>query len=220
VLVAHLEALRCPASHAITHAITHAASPLIAAVTAREGDDVRTATLGCPVCGAEYPVRDGWVILGDLASPRGAARPTDDDLMRAGALLGLSTPGGVVVLAPSWAEYAHPLVALTDVAVVVVGPPAGFTTGDGVSALAGTRALPFAPTSCRAVALDAWVAADADVVASWLAALRPRGRVVATADVAVPHGVREIARDGRHWVAERDAVPTSVPVPLARSVRP
>lgn len=210
--VALLEALRCPA--------VHAASPLIAAVTTRAGDDVREATLGCPVCGTEYPVRGGWAVLGSGttadAPPPTDDRPDDEHLMRAGAMLGLLGGGGTVALAPSWAEYAHPLVALTDVAVVVAHPPPGFDTGGGVSAIAGGRALPFAAGTFRGVALDAWVAADAQALATWVAACAPRGRVVAPADVAVPSGVTELVRDERHWVGERDTTVVSAPVPLAR----
>jgi hypothetical protein len=39
---------------------------------------------------------------------------------------------------------------------------------------------------------------------------------VAPAGVALPDGVRELARDARHWVAERDAVPASGIVQLGR----
>jgi uncharacterized protein YbaR (Trm112 family) len=211
VLVAHLEALQCPAAHE--------ASPLIAAVRARVGDDVRDATLGCPTCGAEYDVRDGWAVLGGEIAPAPAARPGDDDLMRAGALLGLTTPGGAVALAPAWAEYAHPLAALTDVTMIVVAPPPGFTTGDGVSAVAGTARVPLRSASCRAVALDAWVAAQPQAVAAWVSATRAGGRVVAPTQVPVPDGVRELARDARHWVGERHAVVATAPVALRRGGR-
>lgn len=206
-----LDALRCPAAHA--------AGPLVAAVERRADDDVRTATLGCPTCGAAFSVIDGVAHLGTIAAPAGAARPDDEALMRAGALLGLVGGGGTVALAPSWAEYAHPLVALTDVAAVVLGPPPGFTTGAGVSAIAGVRTLPFAPATFRGVALDPWVAEDAHAIASWVVACRPKGRVVAHASVPVPAGVVELARDAQHWVGEREAVVASPPVPLGRGGR-
>ncbi|MCE2942607.1 MAG: hypothetical protein ACK53A_04350 [Gemmatimonadota bacterium] len=207
--IAVLEALRCPAPHA--------PGPLIAALHRRHDGDVREATLGCPACGAEFAVRDGWAWMGDAVAPTAGERPDDDALTRAGALLGLLAGGGVVALAPAWAEYAHPLVALTDVAAVVVGPPAGFSTGDGVSAIAGTRALPCAAGTFRGVALDAWVAADDAALASWISGCAARGRVVAPADVPVPPGVRELARDTRHWVGEREAALATPPVALQRA---
>ena len=210
--VAMLESLRCPAPHP--------AAPLIAAVRRRAGDDVQEATLGCPTCGAEYAITNGVARLGEDAPPAGAARPDDEALMRAGALLGLIGGGGAVALAPSWAEYAHPLVALTDVAALVVGPPPGFSTGDGVSAVAGVRGLPVAATTFRGVALDAWVATDPDALAQWIRACKPKGRIVAAADIAVPAGVVTLARDDRHWVGERDAASVSAPVPLTRAGRP
>lgn len=206
-----LEALRCPAAHP--------PAPLIAAVTRRAGDDVRDATLGCPTCHAEYTVTDGVARFGTMVAPPAGARPDDEALMRAGALLGLVAPGGNVALAPAWAEYAHPLVALTDVSAVVVGPPPGFTTGDGVSAIAGVQRLPVAAATFRGVALDSWIASAPDAVMSWLAACKPKARVVAPAAVPVPEGVELLARDAQHWVGERRADGWTTPVALQRGAR-
>jgi hypothetical protein len=46
--------------------------------------------------------------------------------------------------------------------------------------------------------------------------VKPKGRVVAPAEVPLPDGVRELARDGRHWVGERQAVPAPALVQLGR----
>jgi hypothetical protein len=50
-----------------------------------------------------------------------------------------------------------------------------------------------------------------------VAALRPAGRLVAPLSVPLPDGLRELARDERHWVAERvPSAASSEPVPLLR----
>jgi protein-L-isoaspartate O-methyltransferase len=64
------------------------------------------------------------------------------------------------------------------------------------------------------VALDERTAAP-DRVAAAALALRPGGRLVAPVGAAVPEGVTELARDGRHWVAERTAAAPPL-VPLGR----
>jgi hypothetical protein len=48
-----------------------------------------------------------------------------------------------------------------------------------------------------------------------VAALRPGARLIAPAAAPVPDGARELARDARHWVAERVA-PAGPVVPLRR----
>src|SRR5687768_8190638 len=84
-------------------------------------------TLGCPVCGAEYPVRGGVADFragdaggerraaaqgGDGSEPSspdtpGSAGPPDEaGAMRLAALLGLAEPGGVVILMGQWAAFA------------------------------------------------------------------------------------------------------------------
>ncbi|MDX2183580.1 MAG: hypothetical protein SFW08_06320 [Gemmatimonadaceae bacterium] len=205
-----LESLRCPAPHA--------ASPLIAAVRQQSGRDVLEATLGCPVCHREVTVHRGVVTFGDVAPAAEAVIPTDDAaLMRLGALLGLTTPGGTVAVSAAWSDLARPLAVLTDVRVLVVGPPPGFLGDEDVGVLEGVRDLPLSPGSCRGVALGSSSAEAPSVVASWVRAVRVGGRVVAPATLPVPEGLRELARDDAQWVAERLADTSSAPVALTRA---
>jgi hypothetical protein len=133
--------------------------------------------------------------------------------MRAGALLGLTDGGGIVCLDGAWADCADALTALGPAHVVVLNANAG-AAGETVSVLAVDDKLPFAPGALRAVALGA---ASGSLVASASAATRSRGRLVVPADIPVPDGVLELARDGAVWVGERGAV-ASAPIAL-RSAR-
>lgn len=208
--VALLESLRCPGAHE--------PSALIAAVRQQAGRDVLEATLGCPVCRRELVVQRGAVAFGDTTPAPEALLPADDDaVMRLGALLGLTTPGGTVAVSATWSNLARPLAVLTDVRVLVVAPPLGFEGDEDVGVLRGTAALPLAPASCRGVALGASPLASPFAVASWVRAVRPGGRVVGPAAMPLPEGVRELARDAQHWVAERLADAPSSPVPLTRA---
>jgi hypothetical protein len=134
--------------------------------------------------------------------------------MRAAALLALTSAGGIVALAGAWDAAVDALLGVADVRVLVVEPAHAYAPREGVGAVAGAW-LPVAPGSLRGVALDGPTAAPERLAAA-VAALRPGGRLVAPAHAPVPDGVRELARDLRHWVAERDA-PAGAVVPLRRA---
>jgi hypothetical protein len=174
--------------------------------------------LGCPICRRQYPVRDGiaWFTTAEPNADRlthVAATHDEERIMRAGALLGLTDGGGIVCLDEAWADCADALTALGPAHVVVLNANAG-AAGETVSVLAVDDKLPFAPGALRAVALGA---ASGSLVASASAATRSRGRLVVPADIPVPDGVLELARDGAVWVGERGAV-ASAPIAL-RSAR-
>lgn len=202
-----LELLRCEAGHPAT--------PLVAAVSRRRGATLLVATLGCPACGARHDVADGAALLGGDAPPPGLDAPREpaapEDVLRIAALLDLMTPGGVVALAPAWADCAAPLAALARVPVLVLGSGAA---AEGVSPLRGVRAPPVGVGTLRAAALDATCAAPG-IAEGWVRSVRAGGRVLGDVAAQVPQGVREMARDGRHWVGEREATATP-PVPLGR----
>jgi uncharacterized protein YbaR (Trm112 family) len=212
-----VDLLRCPRPHED--------SWLVAAAEATAGRHIVRGTIGCPVCQAEYPIRDGVVLFGDAVSGEAvsghaeAPLPRWDDGeraaegMRLAALLDLSTPGGTVVLGGAWQLCADALLALADVRVLLVDPPRAPDLRDEVSAVRGA-ALPVAPDALRGVALDGGTATPERLTAA-ARALRPRGRLLAPAAAPLPGGVTELARDGRHWVAEREPAPPRL-VPIAR----
>ncbi|AHG90243.1 hypothetical protein J421_2706 [Gemmatirosa kalamazoonensis] len=206
-----IDLLRCPRPHEDTW--------LVAAAEETVGRHIVRGTLGCPLCEAEYPVVDAVADFGEAQVAGSAADAiTADDTMRAAALLGLDAPGTTVVLGGAWQAVAAPLAELAGTRVLLLDPVHAEPLREEVSALRGGGGLPVAANALRGVALDAYTA-DEPRVAAAVRALAPRGRLVAPADVPVPAGLTELARDARHWVAERDASSESRPIALSRPRR-
>lgn len=200
-----VETLRCPAAHPPTW--------LVARVDAMDGRHIRQGTLGCPACGAEYPVQDGVARIG----PPAAAGPMPDDpdrAVRVAALLDLTTPHGIVLLAGGWAAVADAVAALGEgLHVLALDAPAGEATGHEpqVSSLEAGAVPPLGDGVTRGIALDAAHATPAALVRA-VAALRAGGRLIAPADCPVPAGATELARDAHWWVAQRHVAPAVVPL--------
>ena len=206
-----VDLLRCPNAHGD--------SWLVAAIYDKVDRDIITGRLGCPICGAEYPIREGVAIFGEGGEPAGAgvARTvydeTDDDAaMRCAAMLDLFDPGGAIVLGGAWGRAARALIDITPVSVLLVAPPPGVVLGRGLSAIRVSDSLPVAAGALRGVALDEVTARPA-LVESAARALKPRGRLVAPISAGLPVGMTERARDDRHWVGEVSAA-ASAPIPL------
>jgi hypothetical protein len=211
MFIEFVESLRCLRPHED--------SWLVAAADRMVGRSIVEGTLGCPVCQAQYPIVGGVAYFG--ASPAGGAAtaelrqaPDPELVLRAAALLGLADAGGTAVLAGEWGDAAEGLRALAEVHYLLVDPPHDVVTSDGVSVVRTDGRLPLAAGSVRGVALDG-ASSLAPTLAAAVRALRTGGRLVAPVGVALPAGVHELARDARHWVAEREAAPTA-PVTLAR----
>ncbi|HJU64417.1 MAG TPA: hypothetical protein VJ596_02010, partial [Gemmatimonadaceae bacterium] len=188
---------------------------LVAASSEMLDRDIVRGVLGCPVCHAEYPITEG---IADFRSGvtaghgRHVARrehDVDSETLRLAALLDLSSPGGFVVLTGQWATCAATLSMRAERVHVLVMDPvdhAKVTSGDRISVALTAGQLPLQPGSARGIALDAPYAAPGQLAAA-AEALRGLGRLVAPASALVPQGMRELARDARHWVAERDIAP-------------
>lgn len=211
MFVEHAELFRCPATHEETW--------LVAAAHRAVGRRIVDGVLGCPVCRAEYPVVGGVAYFGVAAEPgdasgssRERAAPDEALVLRAAALLALGEPGGVAVLHGTWAPAGAALIELARVQLVLVNPAPGPDVPDeGVSVVRTRSRLPLGGGALRAAALDD--TATAELLASAVHVVRAGGRLVAPARLAVPAECRELARDERHWVAERGAM-ASAPVPL------
>jgi len=133
-------------------------------------------------------------------------------LLRLTALLGLAEAGLPLLLTASFAAFAEPLVAQHDALVAVFG--AAGPSASGVGNVSGSGdALPFADGSFHAAALDG--AHSAALVADVVRCVRVGGRVLAAVSLALPPGVRELARDERHWVGE--VLAPAIVVPLRRA---
>jgi uncharacterized protein YbaR (Trm112 family) len=201
----HLEvvqALRCPRAHE--------ESWLVARTDRMEARHIEAGVLGCPVCGAAYPVAAGVAHLGRSVTPEGQAPPDHDAALRAAALLDLTTPTGFVVLAGRWAAAAVEVAALAEGVHVLgadaAGPPPPL--GVGVSSIECGEVMPLGAAVARGIAVDA-AHATPEALAAAATALAAGGRLLAPAAAPLPDAVTELARDDRWWVAEKAA-----PVPV------
>jgi hypothetical protein len=178
--------------------------------------DVVEGVLGCPVCLAEFPVHEGVVRLSGDQALRGAPpvrAAHEEDAVRLAAALDLTEARMTAVLQGSWGALAPMMRGLTPAQFLLVNPPAGITSGDGISIIEAARA-PLAAASVDAVAFDA--NADDAMVTSLVAAVQGGGRVVGPVARAIPDALAEMARDDALWVSSK--APALV-LPLRRARR-
>jgi hypothetical protein len=142
--------------------------------------------------------------------------PTEDDVVRLAAALDLVDPRTIAVLHGSWGAYAPMMRGLSPVPLLLVNPPEGIVSGDGISIVL-SRVAPMAAASVNAVAVDA--GASGPMLASLGRALRGGGRFVGPVSTPLPSDLVEIARDHELWVARLDAAAiVSAPIlPTRRS---
>lgn len=192
-----VDALRCP--------VAHEDSWLVAAAERTEARHIVEGTLGCPVCKAQFAIHDGVADLRRAHHERSdadAEPASADDAVRLAAFLGLDDSQGTVLLLGTWATHARALREVVEVNVIAADPPASMIGEPGISVLRCDGPLPLAPGTSRGTAVDA--ADGSSRIASAVRATRIGGRVVAPVSVPVPAGLRELARDERLWVAERE----------------
>lgn len=196
-----VDILRCPNTHDETW--------LVASIDRAEDRDILEGTLGCPVCLAEYPIRDGVVRFADI-TPSPLVAPREDDAVRLAAALDLTEPNMTAVLHGMWGALAPIIRGLSPAQLLLVNPPLGISSGDGISIVHADRA-PLAHASAHAVAYDA--GASDSMVASLIASLRGGGRTLAPVAKSVPDGLVELVRDADVWVAQlQSAAVTSAPI--------
>jgi len=196
-----VESLRCPRPHEFTW--------LVASTLEMAGRDIRRGLLGCPACSARYPIRDGVVdfLTRDGTTPIPDSTPLEQPedepelATRLAALLDLTSPGGFILLAGTWAHAAPALRALAEgVEIVVVNTTVALVSGNGISLARTDGSIPIRPGAARGIALDDRHAPHAAAAAR---ALRQFGRLVAPIAASLPRDLEELARDGRDWVATK-----------------
>jgi uncharacterized protein YbaR (Trm112 family) len=195
-----VDMLRCPNGHE--------ESWLVLAADRTDGRDVMEGTLGCPICQAEYPIVAGVARFG--GPPVGRASPPDaSESLRLAALLDLRDARGYAILVGATGNHAPGMRELTDVQLLLVDPAAGIDMGNGLSGLTTNPAsvLPVAAASARAIALDD--GATPALLDAALTVLAPGGRLLAPVRLPLPEEASELARDDRHWLAERLRTPVS-----------
>jgi uncharacterized protein YbaR (Trm112 family) len=200
-----VDALRCPNPHE--------ESWLVVSATTLEARHIREGVLGCPICHAEYPVRDGIADFrreADVA-PESSATSALSALAPAdhlAAMMNLADPLGFAVLTGRWSARADELLELVDgPPLLLVDPPKEVRMRPGLSGIRSGLSLPLAAGAARGVAVDTSARAR---VASAANVTRVGGRIVAPASAPLPEGVRELARDAAVWVAEREARPSAL----------
>jgi uncharacterized protein YbaR (Trm112 family) len=203
-----IDRLRCPNPHED--------SWLVATATRAVDRHILDGALGCPVCGAEYAIREGevWFDRSEPETPAGPSRSGEEAALRLAAMLDLDERGGLYVLQGAWTGSAPAMAgSFPDARFVFVATP----DGPGASAvLRGTGdAIPLAAGGTRGVALDRAVPA---LVEAAVRALVAGGRLVAPAASAVPEAITVLARDAAWWVGERASRPVfSAPVTPRRA---
>jgi hypothetical protein len=192
-----VDALRCPNPHE--------ESWLVATAERMVARHIVDGMIGCPICGAEFPVRRGVVDF--RRGPAGLLPPSEppaaEQAMRIAALLALSDASGFAVLAGTWTVHTPLLLGMVETPLVLVDPPEDVEGEPGVSVIRCDGPLPLAAGAARGVAIDA---GPSPRIASAVRATRVTGRVMAPASVPVPDGLRELARDDTTWVAERETL--------------
>ena len=189
-----VDILRCVRPHADTW--------LVASIERADERFIIEGTLGCPTCLAEYPIRSGVVYFTDACDRGSRPRaPSESDAMRLAAALDLTEPRMTAVFHGAWAAHAQFVRGFSPSQLLLLNPPDGMASGDGMSVLV-SEVAPFAQASIDAVALDAPVS-DA-LFASVRASLRRGARVLAPVATPIPDGFTELARDEEVWVARLD----------------
>jgi len=204
-----VDILRCPNPHDDTW--------LVASIDRAEARDIVHGTLGCPKCLAEYPIRDGVVRFSDRV-PRPPLRAVrEEDAIRLAAALDLTDARMTAVLQGEWGALAPVIRGVSPAQLLLVNPPEGIASGDGISIVLADAA-PVARAAASAAAFDA--GAGTAMIASLVGALRGGGRVVGPAQHAPPPGLTELARDDELWVARLEpAAAESAPVMPTRRPR-
>ena len=198
--LALVERLICPRAH-------EPAPLVVRADDVVEGRLLRGA-VGCPVCRDEWPVVDGRVQFGPV--PAGDA--TDiSDVATIAALLALTEPGTLVLVDGAPSALTAALVDEFGAMVVALDAPRDSRAS---AVMNGAERVPLAVGAARGVLLLR-SSRDASFVASAARALAPGGRMIGAPGVLMPGDVRELARDERLWVGERERV--TAPVPLRRA---
>jgi hypothetical protein len=205
-----LDLLRCINPHEDTW--------LVASLKAVSNRFVLDATLGCPVCHAEYPIRKGvadFRVGGEILHQPSDNSPSLENraelATRVGAFLNATEPGATLVLGGSWAEAAQELSVMTETRVVAVNPGRRVEESETVGLLKVSRQIPLAPASVLGAAFDA--SFSTETILSAIKVVRPGGRIVGPVVIDIPGELALLARDETYWVGEKLAEM----IPLRRS---
>lgn len=191
------EFLRCPGDHEPTY--------LAVATGVMQGRDIVHGTIGCPVCEREFLIERSVARFSappEVSREAGETLPAPDDVPPA---LGITGPGGYVVLLGTAARFAGSLrERLEGVHGVGVNAPADVHPGPHLSLIEDGDRLPLRTAMARGVVVGAefagapWLAEAARVL------LRGRHLVVFRETLpASPTGVDPLASGRGMWVGAK-----------------
>lgn len=190
-----IDLLRCPN--------THEDSWLVAAFYKLDGRAVVEGKLGCPVCGAEYFIRDGIAIFEEAGvpwrTPNGSDAEPEATLIS--AFLDLARPGMLALLAGEWARESESVAEMTGARIVALNSSSPTHESDAVAEVRAGLRVPLAARSLDGIAVDAAHATPA-LLAEAARLLRPRGRLLVRGKAELSQEFHELARDSNQIVAE------------------
>ena len=200
----------------------HAPTWLVVSAFRSHNRIVLDGMLGCPLCGAEYPIEAGVVDFTQSSEPAGNVseatgandvhRPHEShcedtvDVMRVAALLNLGSSSSLFAIEGSQIKLALDLQSITPVRLLLINPDdqesaeAALRTGDSPSPIAIMRVAKRVPLAEQSLA---GVLLRSGSPESYVSLLRPDGRLVSPIGFDIPSGIAELARDDRQWVGER-----------------
>jgi uncharacterized protein YbaR (Trm112 family) len=203
VQLALVDSLRCPAHDE--------ESALVLSVESWAGPRVVEGVLGCPQCNARFQIRGGTIHFAGTGTVQREKTAEGADVMRLAAQLGLTEPGGLILLTGRYATVHASLTELVEVTCLLVG--AEYSASPLAVNFVVEGRLPLVDHALRGAAIDV---EGAGISTDVVRCTRPGGRIVAPAAYPIPSSVRLIARDDLEWVGEVEDVST---VQLRRSER-
>jgi hypothetical protein len=189
-----VDILRCVNAHEETW--------LVASIERADDRYIIEGTLGCPTCLAEYAIRNGVVYFTEAPVPKPSKNPEEPEAMRLAAALDLTEARMTAVLHGTWGAHAQLVRGVSPAQLILLNPPAGTTSGDGISVIVSEK-IPLAQQSIDAIAVDESFALGESSAAT-LPALKRGGRLLAPVSLPIPRGFNELARDDEVWVARVD----------------
>ncbi len=183
----------------------HEDSWLVAKFVEMRDRDLWEGDLGCPVCEARYPVKEGVVYFSPVRNAGGGvaapAAGSPDELFALAAMLDLSAPERTVVLCDEWTAFAPALSEISQPHLFTLNADDVGGPVERIYRIVSSSGIPLAPASVDAIALDS--GSSPALVGSALRVLREGGRLIGKSGVAVPDEVFLLASDENHWVAQK-----------------
>ena len=187
------DVLRCPADHPEQYLVLLPEEVADRTVVGGE--------LGCPVCGETFPIEEGIARLGGAPDIAGIMPAVDAGAV--GAFLGLTGPGGYVVLVGGAALLGAELGGILDgVHLVALNPPAGVVGSTDVSVIGGSR-IPLKAGSVRGVVLGAGYGSDPAWLEEAYRVVLPGLRIVGEGPEPAREGWEPLGSAEGVWVVRR-----------------